>query len=63
MAHAQGFCYVYYANAEGAAAALERLNGVEFPPHSGHRLKVRWTSVAAYFGLADFVFSMPLRLH
>lgn len=36
----QGFCYVYYASAEAAAAAMDHLNGAEFPPSSGHRLKV-----------------------
>lgn len=36
----QGFCYVYYASADAAAAAMDHLNGAEFPPSSGHRLKV-----------------------
>lgn len=36
----QGFCYVYYSNADAAAAAMDHLNGAEFPPSSGHRLKV-----------------------
>ena len=36
----QGFCYVYYASADAADAAMDHLNGVEFPPNSGHRLKV-----------------------
>ncbi len=36
----QGFCYVYYASADAAAAAMDHLNGAEFPPNSGHRLKV-----------------------
>ncbi len=39
----QGFCYVYYANAEAAAAAMDHLNGAEFPPNSGHRLKVSFS--------------------
>lgn len=38
----KGFCYVYYASAEAAAAAMDHLNGAEFPPSSGHRLKVMY---------------------
>ena len=37
---AQGFCYVNYSTPEAAAAAIEQYNGMEFPPHSGHRIKV-----------------------
>lgn len=36
----QGFCYVYYSHADAAAAAMDHLNGMEFPPNTGHRLKV-----------------------
>ena len=36
----QGFCYVNYSTAEAAFAAVEQINGLEFPPHSGHRIKV-----------------------
>lgn len=39
----QGFCYVYYSHADAAAAAMDHLNGMEFPPNSGHRLKVGFT--------------------
>ncbi|DBA73573.1 TPA: RNA-binding protein 45 [Trebouxia sp. C0005] len=38
----KGFCYVYYASADAAAAAMDHLNGAEFPPNSGHRLKVMY---------------------
>uniref|UniRef100_A0A7S0WZT7 RRM domain-containing protein n=1 Tax=Chlamydomonas leiostraca TaxID=1034604 RepID=A0A7S0WZT7_9CHLO len=36
----KGYCYVNYSTPEAAAAAVEQLNGVEFPPHTGHRIKV-----------------------
>lgn len=39
----QGFCYVYYSHADAAAAAMDHLNGMEFPPNTGHRLKVNFT--------------------
>ena len=39
----KGYAYVNYSTADAAAAAVEQLNGLEFPPHSGQRLKVqRW---------------------
>ena len=31
-----------YSTHEAAAAAIEQLNGAEFPPHSGHRIKVMY---------------------
>lgn len=37
----KGFCYVNYSSREAAALALDTLNGVEWPPASGARLKVR----------------------
>ena len=37
----KGYAYVNYSTADAAAAAVEQLNGLEFPPHSGQRLKVR----------------------
>ena len=40
----QGFAYVSYNAAETAALAVEHLNGIEFPPGSGHCMKVRCTS-------------------
>ncbi|GMH37093.1 hypothetical protein BSKO_04966 [Bryopsis sp. KO-2023] len=36
----KGYCYVNYSTHEAAGAAVQHLNGIEFPPHSGHRLKV-----------------------
>eukprot|EP00891_Asterochloris_glomerata_P003567 jgi/Astpho2/3567/Aster-x0169 len=36
----KGYAYVNYSTADAAAAAVEQLNGLEFPPHSGQRLKV-----------------------
>jgi len=36
----QGYCYVNYSTHESAAAAVQYFNGIEFPPRSGHRLKV-----------------------
>ncbi|KAL3140232.1 RNA-binding protein 45 [Trebouxia sp. C0009 RCD-2024] len=38
----KGFCYVYYSHADAAAAAMDHLNGMEFPPNTGHRLKVMY---------------------
>ena len=37
----KGFCYVNYTSQAAAAAAMETLNGLEFPPHCGQRMKVR----------------------
>ena len=37
----KGYAYVNYSTADAAAAAVEQLNGLEFPPHSGQRLKVQ----------------------
>eukprot|EP00210_Caulerpa_lentillifera_P003744 g3577.t1 len=36
----KGYCYVNYSTHEAAAQAVQCLNGIEFPPHSSHRLKV-----------------------
>lgn len=36
----KGYCYVNYSTHEAASGAVQHLNGIEFPPHSGHRLKV-----------------------
>ncbi|KAG1678862.1 hypothetical protein FOA52_003530 [Chlamydomonas sp. UWO 241] len=36
----KGFAYVNYSTPDSAATAIEQLNGIEFPPHSGHRIKV-----------------------
>lgn len=36
----KGYAYVNYFTQEGAAAAQAQLNGIEFPPVSGYRLKV-----------------------
>ncbi|GAX80303.1 hypothetical protein CEUSTIGMA_g7741.t1 [Chlamydomonas eustigma] len=36
----KGFCYINYSTQEAATAAIEQFNGVEFPPQSGHRIKV-----------------------
>eukprot|EP00803_Ostreobium_quekettii_P004750 evm.model.scf_891.1 EVM.evm.TU.scf_891.1 scf_891:1779-4952(-) len=36
----KGYCYVNYSTHEAAKAAIQALNGIEFPPHSGHRMKV-----------------------
>jgi RNA recognition motif-containing protein len=38
----QGFCYINYSAPEVAAAAIEQFNGIELPPHSGHRIKVMY---------------------
>lgn len=38
--HVQGYCYINYSTPDAAAAAIEQLNGIEFPPASGHRIKV-----------------------
>lgn len=37
----KGYCYVNYTSQAAAAAAMETLNGLEFPPHCGQRMKVR----------------------
>lgn len=37
----QGFAYVSYNSVEAAALAVEHLNGIEFPPNSGQRMKAR----------------------
>ncbi len=37
----QGFGYVKFSHSASAMAALEQLNGLEFPPASGHYLKVQ----------------------
>ena len=44
---AQGFAYVGYKTQEAAAAALDQFNGIEFPPSSGQRLRVRICSPKA----------------
>lgn len=36
----KGYCYVNYSTPDAAVSAVEQLNGMEFPPHSGHRIKV-----------------------
>eukprot|EP00210_Caulerpa_lentillifera_P008383 g7995.t1 len=36
----KGYCYVNYSTHEAAADAVQSLNGIEFPPHSSHCLKV-----------------------
>eukprot|EP00955_Chlamydomonas_euryale_P010798 116701-Chlamydomonas_euryale.AAC.1 len=38
----KGFAYVNYSTPDAACAAIEQLNGLEFPPHSGHRMKVMY---------------------
>lgn len=38
----KGFCYINYSTPEAAQAAIDQLNGAEFPPHSGHRIKVMY---------------------
>jgi len=38
----KGYCYINYSTPEAAAAAIEHLNGIEFPPHSSHRIKVMY---------------------
>lgn len=35
----QGFCYVKYTSPESAAAAIENLDGIEYPHGSGMKLK------------------------
>ncbi len=42
----KGFSYVNYSSREAAAAALDTLNGIEWPPASGARLKVRAAAAA-----------------
>ncbi len=36
----QGYAYVNYSTCEMASEAVAQLNGIEFPPNSGHRIKV-----------------------
>ncbi|KAK9825572.1 hypothetical protein WJX74_007012 [Apatococcus lobatus] len=38
----KGFGYVKFSHSASAMAALEQLNGLEFPPASSHYLKVMW---------------------
>ncbi|KAJ9512888.1 hypothetical protein QJQ45_029135 [Haematococcus lacustris] len=35
-----GYCYVNYSSPESAMAAVAHLNGIEFPAHTGNRIKV-----------------------
>lgn len=39
-AKSKGYCYVNYSTHESAKAAIQNLNGLEYPTHSGHRMKV-----------------------
>lgn len=41
VGQSKGFCYVNYGTQAAAAAAMETLNGLEYPPHCGQRMKVR----------------------
>lgn len=43
----KGFCYVNYSSKEAAAAAMDILNGIEWPPASGTRLKVMYAEPQA----------------
>lgn len=36
----KGYAYVGYSAHESAAAAAAQLNGIEFPPGTGYKLKV-----------------------
>ncbi|KAF5828332.1 hypothetical protein DUNSADRAFT_17777, partial [Dunaliella salina] len=36
----KGYCYINYSTPEAAAAAVTQLNGSEFPPFTGHKIKV-----------------------
>ncbi|KAL6758294.1 hypothetical protein V8C86DRAFT_3134492 [Haematococcus lacustris] len=36
----KGYCYVNYSSPESAMAAVAHLNGIEFPAHTGNRIKV-----------------------
>lgn len=40
VGQSKGFCYVNYGTQAAAAAAMETLNGLEYPPHCGQRMKV-----------------------
>lgn len=42
---AQGYCYVNYSTPAAAAAAQQDLNGIEYPPGSGFRLKVMYAEI------------------
>jgi hypothetical protein len=43
--HLQGYCYVNYSTPNAAAAAVNELNGIEFPVGSGFRLKVMYAEI------------------
>ena len=40
FANVQGYCYINYSTPEAAATAVAHLNGSEFPPYTGHKIKV-----------------------
>ena len=50
LGQSKGFCYVNYSSREAAAAAMDQLNGVEWPNASGARLKVHTPVLKAPLG-------------
>jgi len=49
----KGYCYVNYSTPVAAAAAVEQLNGVEFPPGTGFRIKVMFAEMLAHSGSSN----------
>jgi hypothetical protein len=41
----QGYCYVNYSTPIAAQAAVEQLNGIEFPPGTNYRIKVMYAEM------------------
>lgn len=56
----KGFAYVNYSTQESAHAAVEQMNGMEFPPHTGHRIKVSSTMLCCSYYSLQRKASLPM---